>query len=99
MDKKDRIEMCESLMTHAMVFDGYHSNASGDVDYWLIENSWGTDTPYKGHLVCSDSWFREYTYQLVVPKSYLNENETLVWDSNEFSKRFPLWDPMGSLAK
>jgi len=99
MSKKDRIEMCESLMTHAMVFDGYHLDAYGTVDYWLIENSWGTDTPYKGHLVCSDDWFREYTYQLVVPKSFLKDDEADAWNNRGFAKRFPLWDPMGSLAK
>lgn len=98
MTKRDRIELCESLMTHAMTFDGYHSDPYGNVDYWLIENSWGSDGPYKGHLVCSDAWFREYTYQLVVPRSFLDNNESVVWNSNVFETRFPLWDPMGSLA-
>lgn len=98
MNKRDRIELCESLMTHAMTFDGYHSDPYGNVDYWLIENSWGSDGPYKGHLVCSDAWFREYTYQLIVPRSFLNEEESAVWNANDFALRFPLWDPMGSLA-
>ena len=99
MNKRDRIELCESLMTHAMVFDGYHTDPYGSVDYWLIENSWGTSTPQKGHLICTDTWFREYTYQLVIPKTFLNDEESQVWENSDFCKRFPLWDPMGSLAR
>lgn len=97
MTKKDRIECCESLMTHAMVFVGYNTDSYGKVDYWKIENSWGTDGPFKGHLMCSHAWFKEYTYQLVLPKRLLSAQEGVVW-GGEISKHFPLWDPMGSLA-
>ena len=97
MSKLDRIVLCESLMTHAMVYDGYHKDSYGNVDYWKIENSWGADGPYNGHLVCSDNWFREYTYQLIVPRRFVNDEELAAWNG-EISKHFPLWDPMGSLA-
>jgi len=45
----------------------------------------------------SNDWFKEYTYQLIIPKKYLNDNEIRLW-SGEIYKSFPLWDPMGSLA-
>lgn len=98
LTKRDRIEYCESLMTHAMVYAGYHSDQYGSVDYWKIENSWGSDGAYSGYLVCSDKWFREYTYQLIVPRKYVNDEEAAAWET-EIVKKFPLWDPMGSLAK
>ena len=97
INKKERINFCESLMTHAMVYVGYNTDPYGAINYWKIENSWGTEGPYSGNLICSDKWFREYTYQLVIPKKYLSEEELAVW-CGEISKSFPIWDPMGSLA-
>lgn len=97
MNKRERIDCCESLMTHAMVYVGYNTDKYGAVNYWKIENSWGTDGPYKGNLVCSNEWFKEYTYQLILPKKYLKSDEIELWNG-QISKSFPLWDPMGSLA-
>ena len=73
MNKKERIEFCESLMTHAMVYIGYNADQYGSVNYWKIENSWGTTGPYAGNLICSDSWFKQYTYQLIIPKKYITQ--------------------------
>ena len=97
MNKRERIEFCESLMTHAMVYVGYNVDRYGKVNYWKIENSWGTNGQYKGNLICSDNWFKEYTYQFILPKKYLSQEELNIWNG-EISKSFPLWDPMGSLA-
>ena len=79
MNKKERINFCESLMTHAMVYVGYNTDVYGAVNYWKIENSWGTEGPYAGNLICSDKWFREYTYQLIIPKKYISEEEKEIW--------------------
>ena len=97
MNKKERINFCESLMTHAMVYVGYNTDPYGAVNYWKIENSWGTSGPYSGNLICSNKWFKEYTYQLIIPKKYISESELEVWNG-EISRSFPIWDPMGSLA-
>ena len=97
MNKRERIECCESLMTHAMVYIGYNSDKYGSINYWKIENSWGTDGPFKGNLMCSNQWFKEYTYQLVIPKKYLKSEELQIWEG-DILKSHPLWDPMGSLA-
>jgi len=98
MTKKDRVETGESIPSHAMVYVGYHKDNYGQIDYWKIENSWGNRGNYSGHLVCSDKWFKEYTFNLVLPKKYLSQEEKEIWNSNEFSAKFPLWDPMGTLA-
>jgi bleomycin hydrolase len=97
MNKKERILFGESLMTHAMVYTGYNTDPYGSINFWKIENSWGTDGPYGGSLICSDKWFKEYTYQLVIPKKYITKEELNVWNG-EISNLFPIWDPMGSLA-
>ena len=97
MTKKDRINYCESTMTHAMCYVGYNEDQYGTINYWKIENSWGSDGVFKGHLMCSDQWYKEYTYQLIVPKKYLKESELNLWNGR-ISQEFPLWDPMGSLA-
>ena len=97
LNKRERIDYCESLMTHAMVYVGYHEDQYGSIDYWKIENSWGPEGPYKGSLVCSDKWFKDYTYQLIVPKKFLTKKELALWNSENITN-LPLWDPMGSLA-
>ena len=81
-----------------MVYVKYHQNDHGVVDYWKVENSWGNCGEYGGHLGASGKWFRDFTYNFVVKKKYLSEEERSVWTSNEFNKTFPLWDPMGTLA-
>ena len=97
MNKKERINYCESLMTHAMVYVGYNTDPYGAVNYWKIENSWGTSGPYSGNLICTNKWFKEYTYQLIIPRKYISEAELEVWNG-EITRSFPIWDPMGSLA-
>ena len=57
-------------MTHTNGYVGYNLDQYGKINYWKIENSWGTTGPYKGNLICSDNWFKEYTYQLIVPKKF-----------------------------
>jgi len=95
--KKDRIDTGQSLMTHAMVFSGYHVDRYGKVDWYEIENSWGTDGPYKGFLACTDEWFGEYVYQLVTKRKLATEAEMETWNG-KVAKNHPLWDPMGALA-
>jgi len=97
MSKKDRIETAESIPGHAMVYVGYHENLAGEIDYWKIENSWGSNGNYGGHLVASNQWFEDYTFNLVIPKSYLSSEEIEIWE-REPKEDFPLWDPMGTLA-
>ena len=97
MDKSDRINSGDSIPSHAMVYTGYHKDQFGVVDYWKIENSWGKRGKYDGHLVCSDKWFKDFTFQVVVPKEMLSSDELSVWSSDKLIK-LPMWDPFGTLA-
>ncbi len=96
MDKAQRLDYGESLMTHAMVLTGVNLDEEGKPDRWRVENSWGEEPGEKGFFVMSDDWFNEFTYQIVVNVKYLSEEQ------RQMLKIEPIvlkpWDPMGSLA-
>lgn len=96
LDKAQRLDYGESLMTHAMVLTGVNLDEGGKPNRWRVENSWGEDPGAKGFFVMSDDWFNEFTYQIVVNKKYLSEEqrEMLTMESIVLKP----WDPMGSLA-
>ncbi len=96
MTKAERLEYGQSLMTHAMVFQGVNLDENGKPQRWRVENSWGKDAGVKGYYVMSDEWFNEYLYQVVVHKKYLSEAQLAAYRA-EPSPLEP-WDPMGSLA-
>jgi len=96
MSKEERLDYGESLMTHAMVLQGVHLDKEGRPQRWRVENSWGKDRGKDGYYLMSDAWFSEYTYQVVVHKKYLSE-EQLAQYQGEMKVLEP-WDPMGSLA-
>ncbi|KAJ1956511.1 bleomycin hydrolase [Dispira parvispora] len=96
MNKAQRLEYRESLMTHAMMLSGVHLDDAGKPIRWRIENSWGEDHGEKGFLCMSDQWFEEYLYQIVVNKHDLPEDIVELLDKEPVV--LPPWDPMGSLA-
>lgn len=96
MTKAERLEYGQSLMTHAMVFQGVNLDENGRPDRWRVENSWGEEAGKKGYFVMSDRWFDEYNYQVVVNKKYLSSKALEVYEKEPV--RLNPWDPMGSLA-
>ena len=86
MNKEQRLQYGESLMTHAMVFTGSREG------HWQVENSWAETGPEKGYYNMSDAWFDEYVFEVVVPKRLLTKAY------NKVAKELPPWDPMGALA-
>ena len=96
MDKAQRLDYGESLMTHAMVLMGVNLDEDGKPTRWRVENSWGKDAGKDGYYIMSDKWFDEFTYQVVVDEKYLTDEERAQF------KQEPIvlepWDPMGSLA-
>lgn len=96
MNKAQRLDYGDSLMTHAMVFQGVNLDEKGNPTRWRVENSWGKEPGDEGYYVMSDEWFSEYTYQVVVHKKYLSEER----QGQLAQSPIPLepWDPMGSLA-
>lgn len=96
MDKAQRLDYGESLMTHAMVFQGVNLDENGKPNRWRVENSWGKDAGVEGYYVMSDDWFTEYTYQVVVNQKYLSREQQQELDQEPIA--LEPWDPMGSLA-
>lgn len=97
MTKGERLDYGQSLMTHAMVFQGVNLDENGKPNRWRVENSWGPDAGKDGYYVMSDRWFDEYTYQIVVNKKYLSKEILDVYESEPIM--LEPWDPMGSLAR
>ncbi len=97
LDRADRLMYGESAMTHAMVLEGVDFDGDGKPAFWKIENSWGKAHGRKGFDVCTDEWFDQYVYQVVVDKKYLTKEELAAYEG-EVTKLAP-WDPMGSLAE
>jgi bleomycin hydrolase len=97
LDKAERLEYHQTLMTHAMLFTGVDV-ADGAPRRWRVENSWGAEnTGRKGFFVMNDNWFDEYMFEIAARREYLPaelrdaiEQEPIV---------LPAWDPMGSLAR
>lgn len=95
MTKAERLDYGDSLMTHAMVLTGVDL-VDGKSTKWKVENSWGEKVGSNGFFVMSDAWMDEYTYQIVVRKDLLSEEQKAAFDA-EPTVLAP-WDPMGALA-
>lgn len=93
--KAQRLDYGESMMTHAMVLTGVDT-VDGNSTKWKIENSWGEKVGDKGFFVASDDWMDEFTYQIVVRKDFLTEEQLAAYEQ-EPTVLAP-WDPMGTLA-
>ncbi len=97
LDKGERVDYGESLMTHAMVLTGVDINEkTGLPEKWKVENSWGDKVGYKGYCVASDKWFNEFVFQAVINKKYLTAEELKLLEEEPI--HLDPWDPMGSLA-
>ncbi|MEE2747663.1 MAG: C1 family peptidase [Candidatus Thermoplasmatota archaeon] len=96
MNKADRLQHKQTMMTHAMLFTGVDV-VDGKARRWRVENSWGDDTGQKGYYTMNDSWYDEHMFEIAAPISYLNEQMVAGLESEPIV--LPAWDPMGSLAQ
>jgi bleomycin hydrolase len=96
LNKAERLDYNQSLMTHAMVLTGVDMDDDGKPIKWRVENSWGEHGGDKGFLIMTDSWFDEYMYEVAVEKKYLPAELLPLLDVP--ATVLPPWDPMGSLA-
>jgi bleomycin hydrolase len=95
LSKADRLELGESLMTHAMLFTGVDV-VDGSPRRWRVENSWGDKKSDEGFQTMNDNWFAEYVFEIAVRKSTLPEELQRALDAEPIV--LPAWDPMGALA-
>lgn len=92
MDKAQRIRTFASGSAHAMTLMAVDLDEQGKPRKWMVENSWGADAGYKGHLIMTDRWFDEYMFRLVVETRYVPEKLRKLFEQEPV--RLPAWDPM-----
>lgn len=92
MDKKQRIQTYASGSSHAMTLIAVDIDSEGTPTKWMVENSWGATSGYKGNLIMTDEWFNEYMFRLVLEKKYVPSDILKLMDRKPIM--LPSWDPM-----
>ena len=92
MDKKQRIQTFASMSAHAMTLMAVDLDENGKPKKWMVENSWGAQSGYKGHLIMTDEWFNEYMFRLVLETKYVPKKVLNIFKQKPV--RLPAWDPM-----
>ena len=92
MNKAERIETYASASSHAMTLMAVDLDAKGKTTKWMVENSWGATSGYKGHLIMTDKWLDEYLFRLVVDKKYVDAKTLNILNSKP--TLLPAWDPL-----
>ena len=91
MDKRDRILTHASGSTHAMTLIAVDIKDGKPVK-WMVENSWGEASGYKGNIIMTDEWFDNYMFRLVVEKKYVPGDVLSMMSQKPVL--LPAWDPM-----
>ncbi len=92
MDKRERIITHSSVSTHAMTLIAVDIVNDKPVK-WMVENSWGPTSGYKGNIIMTDAWFDEYMFRLVVEKKYVPADIMAMFQQKKVTL-LPAWDPM-----
>lgn len=92
MNKEQRVKTFASGSSHAMTMMAVDLDAEGKPTKWMVENSWGAESGYKGHLIMTDEWFNEYMFRLVVEKRFVPADILKILEQKP--TRLPAWDPM-----
>ena len=92
MNKKERVMTHASGSSHAMTLIAVDLDSNGKAKKWMVENSWGASSGYKGHIIMTDEWFNEYMFRLVVEKKYVPADIMKMLEQKP--EMLPAWDPM-----
>ena len=92
MNKKQRITTFASGSSHAMTLIAVDVDSNGNTTKWMVENSWGPASGYKGNVIMTDEWFNEYMFRLVAERKYVPEDVLKML--NQKPIQLPAWDPM-----
>ncbi len=95
MDKRERVMTHASGSSHAMTMvavDIDQTSKDLKVNKWMVENSWGAASGYKGHMIMTDEWFNEYMFRLVIKKCYVGQKYLDMLKQKPIM--LPAWDPM-----
>lgn len=93
MDKKQRVQTHASGSSHAMTLIAVDiDKETGKTKKWMVENSWGPTSGYRGNMIMTDEWFDEYMFRLVVNKKYVDQKFLDMLKQKPVM--LPAWDPM-----
>ena len=92
LDKKQRIQTYSSGSSHAMTLIAVDLDEAGKPRKWMVENSWGAGSGYKGNLIMTDKWFEEYMFRVVLEKKYVPADVLKMLEQKPVL--LPAWDPM-----
>ena len=91
MDKRQRVQTHASGSSHAMTLIAVDLKDGKPVK-WMVENSWGPTSGYKGNMIMTDEWFNEYMFRLVLEKKYVPQDIQAMLHQKPIL--LPAWDPM-----
>ena len=91
MNKTERVMTHASGSSHAMTLKAVDIK-NGKPVKWMVENSWGASSGYRGNIIMTDEWFDEYMFRLVVEKQYVPADVMVLLKQKPIM--LPAWDPM-----
>ncbi|MCQ2333730.1 MAG: C1 family peptidase [Paludibacteraceae bacterium] len=97
MDKAQRVRTFSSGSAHAMSLVAVDLDKDGQPIKWLLENSWGDNAGWKGHLIMTNEWMQEYLFRLIVEKKYASDKVLQALQTKPVE--LPMWDPMASFEQ
>ena len=92
MNKEERVRTFASGSSHAMTLIAVDLDEQGNAKKWMVENSWGPQSGWKGNLIMTDEWFEEYMFRVVVDKKYFPAETLKLLEQKPIM--LPSWDPM-----
>ena len=95
MNKCDALNYRQSGPKHAVIIKGYNFENS-KTNGFLVENSWGEKPGFEGNFYMANSWFEDYTYQIVVDKKCVSQKILNVLKQKPIV--LPYWTPFGSVT-
>ena len=92
MNKEQRVRTFASGSSHAMTLIAVDLDENGSPKKWMVENSWGANSGWKGNLIMTDEWFEEYMFRVVIDKKYIPAETLKLLEQKPVM--LPSWDPM-----
>ena len=92
MNKEQRVRTFASGSSHAMTLIAVDLDEDGNPKKWMVENSWGANSGWKGNLIMTDEWFEEYMFRVVIDKKYIPAETLKLLEQKPIM--LPSWDPM-----
>ena len=94
MKKCDALNYRQSGPTHAVIIKGYNFENS-KTNGFLVENSWGEKSGFEGNYYMANSWFEDYTYEVVVDKKCVPKKILSILNQKPII--LPYWTPFSQV--